>query len=138
MDSIEQAYLQIILEAQYDNEKWQRYGKYQEIEIYYNIEHVKDRINKRYNNNTFKQLKIGVKNFLKNVLKDNFLVDKKTDSIPFTVHCTLSNIWFSGRFKRNNNEWRVYISTLLPHKDENGNEITPKYSSNDYRKDIKA
>ena len=110
MDSIEQVYLQIILEAQYDNYKWQRYGKYQGFEIYYNIEHVKDRINERYNN-TFKQLKIGVNKFLKDVLKDNFLVDKKTDSIPFTVHCMLSNIWFSGRFKRNNNEWRVYIST---------------------------
>ena len=138
MDSIEKAYLQIILEAQYDNYKWQRYGKYQGFEIYYNIEHVKDRINERYDNNTFKQLKIGVNKFLKDVLKDNFLVDKKTDSIPFTVHCMLSNIWFSGRFKRNNNEWRVYISTLLPNKDKEGNKITPKYSSNDYRKDIEA
>ena len=138
MDSIEQVYLQIILEAQYDNYKWQRYGKYQGFEIYYNIEHVKDRINERYDNNTFKQLKIGVNKFLKDVLKDNFLVDKKTDSIPFTVHCMLSNIWFSGRFKRNNNEWRVYISTLLPNKDKEGNKITPKYSSNDYRKDIEA
>ena len=30
------------------------------------------------------------------------------------------------------------MSTLLPHKDKDGNEITPKYSSNDYRKDINA
>ena len=138
MDKIEQIYLDLILEAQYDNYKWQRYGVYRNIEIYYNIEHIKDRINERYDNNTFKQLKIGVNKFLKDVLKDNFLVDKKTDSIPFTVHCTLSNIWFSGRFKRNINEWRVYISTLLPNKDKDGNEITPKYSSNDYRKDINA
>lgn len=138
MDKIEQIYLDLILEAQYDNYKWQRYGKYQGFELYYSIEHVKDRIIERYDSNTFKQLKIGINKFLKDVLKDNFLVDKKTDFIPFTVHCKLSNIWFSGRFKRNNNEWRVYISTLLPNKDKEGNKITPTYSPNDYRKDIDA
>ena len=29
-------------------------------------------------------------------------------------------------------------SSMLPSKDSKGNKITPKYSSNDYRKDIYA
>ena len=45
MDKIEQIYLDLILEAQYDNYKWQRYGIYKNMEIYYSIKHVKDRIN---------------------------------------------------------------------------------------------
>ena len=49
-----------------------------------------------------------------------------------------NKIGSKGRFKRNNNEWRVYISTLLPNKDKEGNNITPTYSPNDYRKDIDA
>ena len=141
MDKIEKAYLDLILEAQYDDDKWQRYGKYQGIEIYYSIEHVKNRINKRYKNNgsnVFKQLRICVNVFLKGVLKDKILENRKGDELSFTIHCTLSNIWFSGRFKRNNNIWRIQISTLLPSKDNNGNNITPKFSANDYRKDVYA
>lgn len=137
MDKIEQIYLDLILEAQYDNYKWQRYGKYQGFEIYYNIEHVKDRINERYTV-SFGSFRNIVNKFIKVILKDKILENRKSDELSFTVHALRTNIWFSGRFKRNNNEWRIYISTLLPHKDENGNEITPKYSPNDYRKDIEA
>ena len=137
MDKIEQIYLDLILEAQYDNYKWQRYGKYQGFEIYYSIKHVKDRINERYDVSfgTFRNI---VNKFIKVILKDKTLEAIKSNELSFTIHALRTNVWFSGRFKRNNNEWRVYISTLLPHKDKDGNEITPKYSSNDYRKDINA
>ena len=69
MDKIEQIYLDLILEAQYDNYKWQRYGKYQGFEIYYNIKHVKDRINERYDISfgTFRNI---VNKFIKVILKD--------------------------------------------------------------------
>ena len=68
MDKIEQIYLDLILEAQYDNYKWQRYGKYQGFEIYYSIKHVKDRINERYDVSfgTFRNI---VNNFIKTILK---------------------------------------------------------------------
>ena len=136
MDSIKQAYLQIILEAQYETNIWKRFGKYHEIEIYYNIEHVKQRLNERYPNVTFNHIRNIVNKFIKIVLNDKVLNKVKGNELPFTVHCTLSDIWFSGRFKRNNNIWRIYINTLLPNIDSNGNKITPKYSANDYRKDI--
>ena len=137
MDKIEQIYLDLILEAQYDNYKWQRYGKYQGFEIYYSIKHVKDRINERYDVSfgTFRNI---VNKFIKVILKDKTLEAIKSNELSFTIHALRTNVWFSGRFKRNNGVWRVYISTLLPHKDKDGNEITPKYSSNDYRKDINA
>ena len=137
MDKIEQIYLDLILEAQYDNYKWQRYGKYQGFEIYYSIKHVKDRINERYDVSfgTFRNI---VNNFIKTILKEKTLEIRKINELSFTVHAIKTNVWFSGRFKRNNGVWRVYMSTLLPHKDKDGNEITPKYSSNDYRKDINA
>ncbi len=135
MDKIEQIYLDLILEAQYDNYKWQRYGKYQGFEIYYNIKHVKDRINERYTL-SFGSFRNIVNKFIKVMLKDKTLEAIKSNELSFTIHALRTNVWFSGRFKRNNNEWRVYISTLLPNKDEN--EIIPKYSPNDYRKDIDA
>ena len=137
MDKIEQIYLDLILEAQYDNYKWQRYGKYQGFEIYYNIKHVKDRINERYDISfgTFRNI---VNKFIKVILKDKTVEAIKSNELSFTVHTLRTNVWFSGRFKRNNNEWRVYISTLLPNKDKEGNNITPTYSPNDYRKDIDA
>ena len=137
MDKIEQIYLDLILEAQYDNYKWQRYGKYQGFEIYYSIKHVKDRINERYDVSfgTFRNI---VNNFIKVILKDKTLEAIKSNELSFTIHALRTNVWFSGRFKRNNNEWRVYISTLLPNKDKEGNKITPTYSPNDYRKDIDA
>ena len=138
MDSIEKAYLQIILEAQYETDIWKRFGKYHEIEIYYNIEHVKQRLNERYPNVTFNHIRNIVNKFIKIILNDKTLDKVKGNELSFTIHCTLSDIWFSGRFKRNSEKWRVYISTLLPSRDQNGNKITPKYSANDYRKDIYA
>ena len=136
MDSIEQAYLQIILEAQYETDVWKRYGEYKEIEIYYNIEHIKQRLLERYSTNNFGDVRKNVNK--KIILNDKTLDKVKGNELSFTVHCTLSDIWFSGRFKRNSEKWRVYISTLLPSRDQNGNKITPKYSANDYRKDIYA
>ena len=73
MDSIEQAYLQIIFEAQYDNEKWQRYGKYQEIEIYYNIEHIRQRLSIRYQNINFGSVRKAINAFLKFIVNDKLL-----------------------------------------------------------------
>ena len=138
MDSIEQAYLQIILEAQYETDIWKRYGEYKKIEIYYNIEHIKQRLATRYQNINFGSVRKAINAFLKFIVNDKTLDKVKGNELSFTVHCILSDIWFSGRFKRNSGKWRVYISTLLPSKDSKGNKITPKYSSNDYKKDIYA
>ena len=99
------------------------------------IKHVKDRINERYTL-SFGSFRNIVNKFIKVMLKDKTLEAIKSNELSFTIHALRTNVWFSGRFKRNNNEWRVYISTLLPNKDEN--EIIPKYSPNDYRKDIDA
>ena len=51
MDSIEQVYLQIILEAQYETDIWKKYEEYKKIEIYYNIKHIKQRLLERYSTN---------------------------------------------------------------------------------------
>ena len=52
-----------------------------------------------------------------------------SNAIPFTCHCVLSDIWFSGEFKRTNNIWRCKISTLLPN-------INTTFNKHDLRKDI--
>lgn len=137
MDKIEKAYLDLILEAQYDDDKWQRYGVYKNIEIYYSIDHIIQRLS-RYSHIMLRMHDINmfVKRFIKECLSNNILNTSKNE-IPFTVHCMLSKVWFSGRFKRNNNVWRIQISTLLPCIDKNGNEFVPKHSPNDYVKDIK-
>lgn len=68
------------------------------------------------------------------MLNDNILDNR--EMLSFTVHCVKSNIWFSGLFKKINKNWIVKISTVLPNKDINGNKITPKFSINDYKKEI--
>ena len=69
MDSIEQAYLQIILEAQYETDVWKRYGEYKEIVIYYNIEHIKQRLLERYSTNNFGDVRKKCKQIYKNYFK---------------------------------------------------------------------
>ena len=136
MDNFYEIYLTLIYEAQFDSDKMKRYDTFKGIEIYFNVDHVILRLKERYSY-SFGMIRRYVKTFVKQILIDEKFIKFKGDDFPFTVHFTLANLWISGRLKKNFNKWRVEINTLLPNKDQiTGKKITPKFSQNDYRKDI--
>ena len=113
-----------------------RYDTFKGIEIYVNVDHVILRLKERYSY-SFGMIRRYVKTFVKQILINEKFIKFKGDDFPFTVHFTLADLWISGRLKKNFNKWRVEINTLLPNKDQiTGKKITPKFSQNDYRKDI--
>lgn len=127
--NLELIYLELLSEAKYDDDKWQRFDVYHGIEIYYNVEHVLNRLKLRYSNLRFIAIRQAVKKFLKEISKDNILNSANMNIIPFTCHCILSDIWFSGVLKYNFGQWRCNISTLLPNNN-------PTFNKQDLRKDI--
>lgn len=134
MDNFDEIYLTLIYEAQFDSVKMKRYDTFKGIEIYFND--VILRLKERYSY-SFGMIRRYVKTFVKQILIDEKFIKFKGDDFPFTVHFTLADLWISGRLKKNFNKWRVEINTLLPNKDQiTGKKITPKFSQNDYRKDI--
>lgn len=136
MDNFDEIYLTLIYEAQFDSVKMKRYDTFKGIEIYFNVDHVILRLKERYSY-SFGMIRRYVKTFVKQILIDEKFIKFKDDDFPFTVHFTLADLWISGRLKKNFNKWRVEINTLLPNKDQiTGKKITPKFSQNDYRKDI--
>ncbi len=136
MDNFYEIYLTLIYEAQFDSDKMKRYDTFKGIEIYFNVDHVILRLKERYSY-SFGMIRRYVKTFVKQILIDEKFIKFKGDDFPFTVHFTLADLWISGRLKKNFNKWRVEINTLLPNKDQiTGKKITPKFSQNDYRKDI--
>ncbi len=136
MDNFYEIYLTLIYEAQFDSDKMKRYDTFKGIEIYFNVDHVILRLKERYSY-SFGMIRRYVKTFVKQILIDEKFIKFKDDDFPFTVHFTLADLWISGRLKKNFNKWRVEINTLLPNKDQiTGKKITPKFSQNDYRKDI--
>ena len=136
MDNFYEIYLTLIYEAQFDSDKMKRYDTFKGIEIYFNVAHVILRLKERYSY-SFGMIRRYVKTFVKQILIDEKFIKFKGDDFPFTVHFTLADLWISGRLKKNFNKWRVEINTLLPNKDQiTGKKITPKFSQNDYRKDI--
>ena len=114
MNKLEKIYLELLLEAQFDNEDFKRFDIYKGIEIYYNYEHVKQRLQERYSNKTFSIIRLLIKAFLKNLIKQNYFIIENNNTISFICHCNISNIWIAGRFKKNFGKWRVEINTLLP------------------------
>ncbi len=136
MDNFDEIYLKLIYEAQFDSDKMKRYDTFKGIEIYYNVDHVIKRLNERYNY-SFGMIRRYVKTLVKQFLTNENFIKFKGDDFPFTVHFTLADLWISGRLKKNFNKWRVEVNTLLPNKDQiTRKKITPKFSQNDYRKDI--
>lgn len=136
MDNFYEIYLTLIYEAQFDSDKMKRYDTFKGIEIYFNVDHVILRLKERYSY-SFGMIRRYVKTFVKQILIDEKFIKFKGDDFPFTAHFTLADLWISGRLKKNFNKWRVEITTLLPNKDQiTGKKITPKFSQNDYRKDI--
>ena len=136
MDNFYEIYLTLIYEAQFDSDKMKRYDTFKGIEIYFNVDHVILRLKERYSY-SFGMIRRYVKTFVKQILIDEKFIKFKGDDFPFTVHFTLADLWISGRLKKNFNKWRVEINTLLPNKDQiTGKKTTPKFSQNDYRKDI--
>ena len=114
MNKLEKIYLELLLEAQFDNEDFKRFDIYKGIEIYYNYEHVKQRLQERYSNKTFSIIRLLIKAFLKNLIKQNYFIIENNNTISFICHCNISNIWIAGRFKKNFGKWRVEINTVLP------------------------
>lgn len=127
--SFNELYEKIIFEAEYDTDKWQRFDTYKDIEIYYNIDHIKQRLANRYPLYRLGNIRQFVITFLKTLIKNNWFENTQKTEESFTCHCTRSNVWVSGRLKQNRGRWRIYISTLLP-------SSNPMYSKNDYRADL--
>lgn len=124
------AYLNIIDEAKFENEKFKRFDVYKGVEIYYSYEHIKQRLQTRYPNMTFSNVRYFSKALLKNLLIDPTFINFKLSDFPFICHFTVSNVWITGRMKKNFGEWRMQIYTLLPSDD-------PSYSKDHYFKEIK-
>ena len=124
------AYLNIIDEAKFENEKFKRFDVYRGIEIYYSYEHIKQRLNERYSKYSFGTIRQLSKVLLKNLLIDPVFINFKLNDFPFVCYFTVSNVWITGRMKNNFGEWRMQVYTLLPNDN-------PSYSKDHYFKEIK-
>lgn len=67
--SFNELYEKIIFEAEYDTDKWQRFDTYKDIEIYYNIDHIKQRLANRYPLYRLGNIRQFVITFLKTLIK---------------------------------------------------------------------
>ena len=112
MNNITNIYLELLLEAQFENKDFKRFDIYRGIEIYYNYEHVKQRLQERYQDINFSLIRKLIKALIKNILKNNNLKD--IDVLNFVCKFIISEVWIAGRFKKNFGKWRVEINTVLP------------------------
>jgi len=130
MKTLEQIYLDILLEGKYDNETWIQYDTYKGIELYVRRDgHLQRRLKERYSGLSQAMTKafIVIKKLIKEELKNpkSILVVNDKSEFSFTVVGEDSGICLSGRFKKNAGEWRCCISTALPSEDahHSGNDI---------------
>ena len=66
---------------------------------------------------TFSNVRYFSKALLKNLLTDVKFLNFKLNDFPFVCHFTVSNVWITGRMKKNFGEWRMQVYTLLPSDD---------------------
>ena len=135
MKTLEEIYLDILLEDNYSDDKWQKYDSYRGIDFYIRTDgHLKQRLDERYNlQNTNLAFVLNiVKKFIKEELKDSssILTTKRLQDFSFTVYAELSKVYVSGRFKMNKNKWRCNIATVLP-------PDNPRHNGNDIFKSVK-
>lgn len=121
MNEITEIYLELLLEAQFEDNNFKRFDIYKDIEIYYNYEHIKQRLQERYPNLTFGNIRYFTKSFIKYILLNNNLNISNNNILNFICKFTISNVWIAGRFKKNFGKWRIEINTALPQ-----NPVFPK------------
>ena len=136
MNSFEKAYLDVIFESDYSDDYWMKNGSYRGIDFYVRKDgHLRERLAERYKNISVSNAIQIMKRFIKLSLNDetSFLSKRPStsNSISFTIHGIVSNVYVSGRFKANGGVWRCYIATALPSEGAH-------HSSNDYFKEINA
>ena len=121
MDKFTNTYLDIINEAKLKNKKWKRRTTFNDIEVFENQPHLKERLFKRYGIDEEKWIYwfIIKTQIIKYLIKDNAWLkcSKKTSyQKGFTVHLTISNMWLSGILQNDIEDGgqRIYFSTFLP------------------------
>lgn len=141
MNIFEKTYLDIIFESDYSDENWIKHGSYRGIDFYIRKDgHLLKRLLQRYPGSngssrfSVNKIIIILQKFIKEELKDSssfLLKGSSGQSVSFTIHARLLDVYVSGRFKANGGVWRCYIATVLPPEDVH-------HSSNDYFKEIDA
>lgn len=121
MNKFDQVYQSIISEAKFGNKKWIEKEIIDDIQVFENYIHLKDRLKERY--------KIEFDDWIMwNLFKHNIIFKfielnlwskcSKKDPYQrgFTIHLTISNMWLSGILQNDieDDEKRIYFSTFLP------------------------
>jgi hypothetical protein len=135
MNKFDQVYQSIISEAKFGNKKWREKERIEDIQVFENYLHLKDRLKERYKIefddwimwNLFKYTII-----FKFIEFDLWSKCSKKDPYQrgFTVHLTISNMWLSGIIQNDieDGEKRIYFSTFLPEE--------PIFNKHDIKLDI--
>ena len=101
--------------------KWKYDITINEVEIYENYEHLKERLKSRYDYelSTWIYWNVIKNQIILNFLENNYwskCSSKQPYQKMFTVHLTESNIWISGTIQNDLEDKvkRIYFSTFLP------------------------
>ena len=123
MNKFDQVYQSIISEAKFEDKKWIEKETINDIQVFENYLHLKNRLKERYKIN-FEIWAIW--NFIKTQITNKFIeLDlwakcSKKDPYQrgFTLHLTFSNMWLSGIIQNDleDGKKRIYFSTFLPEK----------------------
>ena len=121
MKDLIKQYLSIIHEIKYSNKKWRFDSVYNDFEIYFNLEHIKDRLDKRYETEDLLLVKKLILYIITYIIdnkifeKEKFNFSKKFGYTQgFTFHSSITNFWICGSLQKDiDNTKRIYCSTLL-------------------------
>ena len=135
MNKFDQVYQSIISEAKFGDKKWIEKETINDIQVFENYLHLKNRLKERYKIN-FEIL--ATWNFIKTQITNKFIEldlwakcsKKDLYQRRFTLHLTFSNMWLSGILQNDleDGKKRIYFSTFLPEK--------PKFNKYDIKLDI--
>ena len=135
MNKFDQVYQSIISEAKFEDKKWIEKETINDIQVFENYLHLKNRLKERYKINfeiwaTWNFIKTQITN--KFIELDLWTKCSKKDPYQrgFTLHLTFSNMWLSGILQNDleDGKKRIYFSTFLPEK--------PKFNKYDIKLDI--
>lgn len=124
MKNLIKNYLDILTEEQFADNKWVYFNTYNNFEIYFNLKHVKDRLNTRYNKNEDLFIILLFLHYIIDYIFENNIFENKNlfnKTIKhgltqgFTFNGTKSNVWICGVIQKDlaENKNRLYCSTVL-------------------------
>ena len=135
MDKFDQVYQSIIYEAKFESKKWIEKEIIDDIQVFENYLHLKNRLKERYEieiEDWFMWSLIKHTIIFKFIELDLWSKCSKKDPYQqgFTIHLTTSNMWISGIIQNDleDGKKRIYFSTFLPEK--------PKFNKYDIKLDI--